>query len=515
VTFPPGYGPPPGFAPVVGYAPPPGYPLPPGWYAPPFGPPLPPFPPAFPPTARAPDDTGPPPPPGPTNSWVSGFSSFAPPAAPFQLVPLSSDYLIQHDRRLLAVDRRGRPAQLEPARGQVARDYAFDPYWADIGRGTARQMPTMPAFGLAVYSPNELELLPLRRRADAPGGSPPITVATAGAPGALGALAGGPAAAAAAVTTDPNAPQGIAQAAAATLQALGGAPAFPPSPGAAAGAGGTRLSVTTTVVVSEQGNETAMQQEHPDVPRSFLGPDQDNYLAGVVMSYALLTGLLPLSAALEEACRAFDIDEDTIAVTESQLETVLCNVTQKQQNSVRPMLFVFPLHDRYMSIPLRMFVYNDVVVDPITGLRRTLLGVDPFTWRHALPTGDHALRKRGEAIDTGSDEFRLRKRYHEFLVRLYSMIWRSLARLRAQATTVWSAEYARFVETTLARLRPAAQSVVVLEARIRALVARLQLLHGVMFNTQRFYQPAEALRHIMHPALLLTINRYLYFAASP
>jgi hypothetical protein len=257
-------------------------------------------------------------------------------------------------------------------------------------------------------------------------------------------------------------------------------------------------------------NQTSMQFRFQDVPRVRLSPDQDGYLAGIAMAYNLLSGLLKMSTPLEDACRPFDLDEDTIAVTETQMETLLYNITSTQQSNVKQMLFVFPLHDRYMSLALRIFIYGDVATDPRTGFKQALNALSPFSWRHALPTGDNAFRLRGENLSEQSEEWQLRKKYHAFLVRLYSMMWRSLVRLRVEQTNLYTPDYGRFIETTLAQIRPSAQSVAVLEARIRAIVARLQLLHGLMFNTAQFYSAVEPLKNIIHPIILQLVGKYLY-----
>lgn len=357
-----------------------------------------------------------------------------------------------------------------PASQQSKRDYSLDTYFYDEWKNQSK-LPTsfqqqQQQRGPGVYSVDELQVIPLQR---------------------VNALAA--------------ANQGVA-ATDGTIVAVtaNGTPAPPAS-----------LAVITPSTNGKQGTQTAMQFWFQDLPRIRLGVDQDHYFAGIAICYSLLTGLLPMDQSLEYACRSFDIDEDTIGVTESQLETLLYNVTEKQGNKVRPMLFTFPLHDRYMSMALRVFIYGEIVTDPRTGFKRTLTTLSPWSWRHALPTGDNAFRLRGENIESTSDEYKLRKRYHEFLVRLYSMMWRSLMRLRVEQTSLFTADYARFVESTLTTLRPAAQSVAVLEARIRAIAARMQLLHGLFFNTAAFYTEVDALKTVIHPIILTLIGRYLYF----
>jgi len=354
-----------------------------------------------------------------------------------------------------------------PAAQQKSRDYSMDSYFYDQIRDRAMN-PTLnrqqQQRGPGFYSVDELQLIPLQR----------VNAATT-------------------VSSGSAAPDG-------SLVAVT--------------VNGTPAPIGTVAVTDvPQGSQTAIQQRFGDVPRLRLGPDQDNYLAGIAVAYNLLVGLLPLDQPLEDACRSFDIDEDTIAVTETQLETLLYNITEKQQSRVKQMLFTFPLHDRLMAIGLRVFIYGEIVTDPRTGFKRALTTLEPWSWRQALPTGDSSFRRKGEDLSTTSEEYLLRKKYHQFLVRFYSMIWRSMMRLRVEQTALFTPDYSRFIETTLAALRPGAQSVSVLEARIRALVARLQLLHGVFFNTAQFYKDADELKTIIHPLILLTISRYLRFTA--
>jgi hypothetical protein len=354
-------------------------------------------------------------------------------------------------------------AKVVPAAQQRLRDYSFsgDTYLLDIwrDRGQKPAIEVRQQRGPGFYSVDELQLIPLQRVSAA-------AAAAQGVPAKEGSII--------AVTVN-------------------GTPA-PPN--------------TLANTSGPQGSQTAIQFRFQDVPRIRLGTDQDNYLAGIAVSYNLLSGLLPLDSALEDACRTFDIDEDTIAVTETQLETLLYNVTEKQQSNVRPMLFTFPLHDRYMSIALRVFIYGEIITDPRTGFKKALTTLSPWSWRHALPTGDNAFRLRGET--PSGEDLALRKRYHAFLVRLYSMMWRSLTRLRIEQTALYTSDYARFAETTLQTLKPGSESTAVLEARIRALAARMQLLHGVMFNTAQFYQNADDFKNIMHPLILNLLGKYLY-----
>jgi hypothetical protein len=260
---------------------------------------------------------------------------------------------------------------------------------------------------------------------------------------------------------------------------------------------------------SPSGSQTAMQVVFQDAPRERLGVDQDHYFAGLVMAYSLLNGLVKMNELLREACRTFNYEEDSIGVVETELETLIYNVSETQQNTVRPLIYVFPLHDRYMSPSLRLFLYGDMVADPTTGAKRMLNTVPPFTWRHALPTGDGSLRLRGET--PSADELKLRRKYHGFLVRLYSMILRSTLRVRMESTALFTPEYRNFIESTLRSVRPNAQSVAVLEARIRALIASLQLVRGMMFNTAQFYPASEELKAIIDPTIATVLSRYFYF----
>jgi hypothetical protein len=272
-----------------------------------------------------------------------------------------------------------------------------------------------------------------------------------------------------------------------------------------------------------------MQFRFQDAPKTKLSPDQDAYFAGIVLAYSLLLGFLPVSnhthpavpgggdlapgvyGGLEQSLRAFDVDEDSIAVVESQLETLLYNVSDKQHTNLKPLLYIFPIHDRYLSLTLRLYVYGDVMIDPKTKQKQVLGYYTPFTWRHALPTGRNRLRLRGEAILETSEEFKLREEYHRFLVRLYRILWRTLMRTRIEATNLQSTDYARFVESTLTTLAPELSSVAVLEARVRAIAARFQLIGGKFFNTAAFYTDTDKLRSIMDPIVLNLIGKYLFF----
>jgi hypothetical protein len=415
--------------------------------------------------------------------------AYGPGPMPFTLTPQQQQQLGDQQlflRQLQAQAQAPAATKIIPANQQRERDYSVDTYLYafDASRNRAAQAHIQrQGKGPGVYSADELQLIPLQRVAVL--GTAAVSPATA-APGAP-------------IVTIPTATAPATEAAATAAAAVAALSGVAPPPPSSQGT---------------QGSQSSMQFNFEDVPRIRLGVDQDHYLAGIAVAYNLLIGLMPMTQSLEDACRSFDVDEDTIAVIESQLETLLYNVTEGgantvQQNNVRPMLFTFPLHDRYMSIALRLFIYGDVYVDPKTGFKKSLSSLSPWTWRQALPLGDNAFRVRGETPST--EDLALRRRYHAFLTRLYSMMWRSLTRLRVEQTSLYTENYARLIEQTLAALRPASQSVAVLEARIRALAARMQLVHGVFYNTSQFYVAADEFKNIMHPLLHTMFSKYLYF----
>lgn len=217
-----------------------------------------------------------------------------------------------------------------------------------------------------------------------------------------------------------------------------------------------------------------------DAPRPLLGKgDQDSYLSAISFAYAILLGV-GLNGndkkILQKACMPFNVDEDTIAVVESQLETILFQLSKTQTFRYGlPLLSIPPLFEKYLSEPLRLFVYSEVEVNR----NRTLENVDTFTWRHSLD-----LKLDNEVVS--KTELKLRREYNDFLVKLYSAMWKSMMERRSLALGKINMDYNMVIETTLSQMAPEFWSVATLEAKIRSIAARFQLMEGLFFNTSRY-----------------------------
>lgn len=183
----------------------------------------------------------------------------------------------------------------------------------------------------------------------------------------------------------------------------------------------------------------------------------------------------------------------------------------------------------------------------------------PWEWRHYA-----ALQLPGEA--PGEAALDLRRDYRAWLALLYGAVWRALHRRQAldaagaggpgaargpapfrpfisasgataaappalavpgaaaaaaAAAAGWppgtasgaeAGEAARRETQQLSEQGAATMTVRVLEARILAMSARLQTVHGVFFNTQRFAADAARFRALAAPLLLDLLRAYSLFA---
>ncbi len=237
----------------------------------------------------------------------------------------------------------------------------------------------------------------------------------------------------------------------------------------------------------------AVQFAAQDLPRSKLTKEQDDYFAGIVAWYTCMIGVLDLPDKLQATCRGFDVDDDSIAVTESMLECLLLWLSETGRNNIKPMFFTFPLHAKWMSPPLRAIVYGRAG-NPDQAY------VIPFTWRYS-PDRRLATEQVTPEVDA------LRAGYQQFLSNLFGLMWRALR--SRQFGQHRNADFARYVDTALSAMAPELMTVRVLEARILAIAAIFQTA-GVFFNTARFIEPANRFRAIIDQAILALIARYTY-----
>jgi hypothetical protein len=216
-----------------------------------------------------------------------------------------------------------------------------------------------------------------------------------------------------------------------------------------------------------------------------------------------MLGVIDLPGKLDATCRGFDVDEDSISVTEAMLECMLLWLTEAGKNNIKPLFFTFPLHAAWMSIPLRLTIYGDVA--RTNGNPHSLEGyLSAFSWRHSP---DRKLAH--EQIDAETEA--LRSNYQKFLAALYSLMWRALRRRRLEQVGAPNVDFNRFLETALADQSPQLMTVRVLEARILAIASRFQNA-GEFFNTGMFLNDAVKYRTIIDPQIGGLIARYAYFA---
>lgn len=219
-----------------------------------------------------------------------------------------------------------------------------------------------------------------------------------------------------------------------------------------------------------------------------------------------MLGVLDLPTSLESTCRGFDVDEDSIGVTEGMLECMLLWLTEAGKNNIKPLFFTFPLHAAWMSIPLRLTIYGDV--GRSDGNPHSLEGyLSAFTWRHSPER-----KLAHEQVD--AETAALRAGYQKFLAHVYSVMWRALMRRRLEQVGMPSPDFNRFLEQALSNMAPQMMTVRVLEARILAIAARFQTA-GEFFNTGRFLDDAVKFRTIIDAAIGGLIAKYAYFALLP
>jgi len=264
------------------------------------------------------------------------------------------------------------------------------------------------------------------------------------------------------------------------------------------------LNAAVELIALKNGSHSPLDWKFQDAPRPLLGKgDQDSYLSAITLAYSILLGV-GLSETnktmLQKACMPFNVDEDTISVVESQLETILFQLSKTQTFKYGlPLLFIPPLFERYLSEPLRLFVYAEIE----TNRNRTIEDVNTFTWRHSL---DQKLDN--EVVS--KPELKLRREYQDFLVKLYSAMWKSMMERRSAALGKISMEYNTVIETTLSEMAPEFWSTATLEAKIRSIAARFQLMEGLFFNTNRFMAYAERFKQFGDLVMLELIGRYLH-----
>jgi hypothetical protein len=240
-----------------------------------------------------------------------------------------------------------------------------------------------------------------------------------------------------------------------------------------------------------------------DAPRPLLGKgDQDSYLSAITLAYSILLGVGLHDndkKILQKACMPFNVDEDTISVVESQLETILFQLSKTQTFKYGlPLLFIPPLFVRYLSEPLRLFVYGEIEVNR----NRTIEDVNTFTWRHSLD-----LKLDNEVVSKA--DLKQRREYQDFLVKLYSAMWKSMMERRSLALGKVNMDYNMVIETTLSQMAPEFWSTATLEAKIRSIAARFQLMEGLFFNTSRFVQIKDKFKQFGDLVILELIDRYL------
>ena len=284
--------------------------------------------------------------------------------------------------------------------------------------------------------------------------------------------------------------------------------------GVDAGAGGVEVGTATVVRVAQarpSGSHRAIPFHFEDVPRDALTGDQESFFAGLTMTYSLLLWQEKTAQIEALGLRAFNPDTDTVGVINEQLLTLLY-ATRGDRPSRRPLLWVFPSHDRLMSIPLRLVLYGDITPD-----RKLVDLLSPFTWRHT-----RALRveEADDGPDTGgggrkppSDaEMEIRRSYMRLLVRLFRDLW-IRERLAAVAPALRNDKYRSVLDRDLDRWRPEDMTPAVLEARVRALAARLQLRHRSFINTARYLDAAKAVLSVIEPNIGRLIGTYTHFVA--
>jgi hypothetical protein len=254
--------------------------------------------------------------------------------------------------------------------------------------------------------------------------------------------------------------------------------------------------LTPNAVQVRAGNVGAAQFLQQDAPRGRLSKEWDDYLAGIAAWYTAMVGVIDVPAKLEPTCRGFDVDEDSVGVTEAMLECLLLWLTEAGRNNIKPLFFTFPLHAACMSLPLRLTIYG--------GQNAEGGYMNAFTWRQSPDR-----RLANEPVD--AETAAMRAGYQKFLANLYSVMWRALMRRRLERVGMASADFDRFLESALATAAPQLMTVRVLEARILAIAARFQTA-GEFFNTSQFLDEALKYRTIIDSQIANLLTKYAYFA---
>lgn len=262
---------------------------------------------------------------------------------------------------------------------------------------------------------------------------------------------------------------------------------------------GPRLAPVAVVRFGNVGPTQFLQQ---DAPKLRLSKTWDDYFAGIIAWYTAMIGVTDVPTRLDPTCRGYDVNEDSIGVTEAMLECLLLWLTESGRSNIKRIFPTPALHTECMSLPLRLTLYSDVAI--VEGQPQMLQGyLSPFSWRHSPER-----KLAGEQVDAQTEA--LRAGYQKFLARLYSVMWRALMRRRLLRVDMPNVDFYQFLETALVQAAPQLMTVRVLEARILAIAARFQTA-GEFFNTGQFVEDAVKFRTILEPQLGNLIGKYASF----
>lgn len=287
------------------------------------------------------------------------------------------------------------------------------------------------------------------------------------------------------------------------------------------------LSSGQSVQLPPQPSKTAMAEmrwEARDAPRFLLSAQQDAYLAAIVLAYSLLRGYaFPVDSAttddakssssltpnvasrlnyfIIQACRPYDVEEDSTSVVESELETMVYYLQKRQPtNNISPLVWIPPLFDQFLTVPLRLTVYGEM-----NGKFPRGPSSSDFTWKHTFE------RKLFEEKDVDQKTVEMRAQYFNFLVKLYEYMWEAMMLLKLDKMgTTQTHQYMQFLKKTFADMKPQLTTTIVLEAKIKALAAQFQLIEHVFFNTYQFLKDAQELNKVMDFTITQFISSYLY-----
>jgi hypothetical protein len=263
------------------------------------------------------------------------------------------------------------------------------------------------------------------------------------------------------------------------------------------------------LVKGEIGNIERLPWGPQFAPKTELSETQITYLTTLATLYHVVLSLnldkirkdQPL---LVKTCTAYSPAQDTIVTLEAKLECLMyfLEADYKKQN-----LFAVPvLHRKWMSAPLQLLFYGDVIRNRDGQPQAIGNYMSPFSWKHSVncklkdenPT-DQVMNKRIS--------------YRSFLVLLYSAIWRTWTRRTIPDSN--NPTMIKNIDYVLAQQDPANFTVRFLETSIASLTCFLQVKGHEMYNTKYWFDIDQKFLDITDDAILLILQFYQYLALVP